>query len=321
MMLRADPRPWARRATTRTLIWWRAGPTRLRLRRHLVALSVGPALLLLVLIAKLLSVQIVGYSMIGDFSHHDNEALRDDIDTLSLLDVIEPQKVTFAQGDLAVLEGRLDDAEHAFDSAMAHSVAGDTCTARVNLEMVRETLGDLAARSGDKAKARQRYTSALGVVTAAPASAHCFTGNDDPNPDRRRIRDATAQRLNDKLKSLDRPPGAPPAPPPTAAPTDPSAPLTPSTLPPPPAPAGPPTPEAPTPPPPPPAEGGPTPVFGPGAAGGPGGTGALNDADPDRLPSQGGGANPGHALGGGGDPLDKLRDALGTSDSTGASRE
>jgi hypothetical protein len=320
MMLRADPRSWARHASVRAASWWRSGPTRLRLRRRLVALSVVPALLLLVLIAKLISVQLVGSSLVDDFARHDTDALRDDIKTLSLLNIIEPQTITFANADLAVLEGRLEDAERDFNSALA-GAANDDCAARVNLELVRETLGDLAARSGDKAHARQRYTSALEVVTAAPAQAKCFAGNADPNSDRRRIREATPQRLNDKLKSLDRPPAPPPGPPPTVAPTDPSAALTPTSVPPPPPPAGPPTPEAPTPPPPPPSEGGPTPVFGPGASGGAGGSGALNDADPDRLPSQGGGAAPGHSLGDGGDPLDKLRDTLGTADSTGGSRE
>lgn len=320
-MLRADPRPWTRRAGVRAASWWRAGPTRQRLRRRLVVLSVPPALLLLIVVAKLISVQLLGTSAVDDFAHHDTEALRSDISALSLLNVIEPRNVTFAEGDLAVLEGRLEDAEHYFSSALSRAAADD-CPARVNLELVRETLGDLAARSGDKATARQRYSSALDIVTAAPASANCFQRNHDPNPDRHRIRDATPQRLKDKIQSLDRPPAPPPGPPPSVAPTDPSAPITPSKLPPPPPPAGPPTPEAPTPPPTPPAADGPTPVFGPGAAEGSTGPGALNDAAPDRLPSQGAGAaNPGHELGGGGDPLEKLRDTLGTSDSTGGSRE
>lgn len=280
-------------------------------------MSLLPALLLLVVIVKLISVQLVGNGAIDDFARHDTEALRNDIDALSLLNVIEPEHVTFANGDLAVLEGRLDDAERNFSSALSHAAADD-CTSRVNLELVRETLGDLAARSGDKAGARGRYTSALEVVTGAPETAHCFKGNNDPNSDRRRIRDATPERLKDKLASLDRPPAPPPSPAVSVPPTDPSAPLTSTALPPPPPPAGPPTPEAPTPPP---SGGGPGPVFGPGGGGGTDGPGALNDADPDRLPSQGSGAAPGHALGGGGDPLDKLRDALGTSDSTGGSRE
>ncbi|GAB4992614.1 hypothetical protein MAHJHV61_48360 [Mycobacterium avium subsp. hominissuis] len=62
-------------------------------------------------------------------------------------------------------------------------------------------------------------------------------------------------------------------------------------------------------------------MFGPGTGAGSGGPGTLNDVDPDRLPSQGGGGNPGHALGGGGNPLDKLQDTLANADATGASRE
>lgn len=318
MMLRADPRPWARRTLSHAQHWWRHGPTRLRLRRRLMVFSLPAALLLLVAVTKMISILLVGSSAVSDFAQHNTEALRDDINTLSMLNIIEPQKVTFAQADLAVLEGRLDDAEHAFSAALAHTPAASSCTVRVNLELVRETLGDLAARSGDKNLARQRYTSALDIVNQAPP--HCFQANNDPNPDRGRIRNATPERLKDKLKSLDRPPPPPPPPPSTIPPSDSSAPLTPTTLPPEPPPGGPPTPEAPTPPPPP-SGGGPTPVFGPGSTTGSGGPGVLNDVDPDRLPTQGGGGKPGHAIGGGGDPLDKLQDTLASSDATGASRE
>lgn len=319
MMLRTDPRPWARRAIARTAWWWNAGSTRLRQRRRMVVFSLPAALVALAVIAKLISVQLVGGDAVDDFAHHSTDALRDDISSLSVLNIIEPNKITFARGDLAVLEGRLEDAEHAFSTAVAHPPDGDPCTARVNLELIRETLGDLAARSGDKNLARQRYTSALDVVTAAPQQAQCFTGNQDRNQDRRKIRNATPERLKDKIKSLDRPPAPPQGAPATASPTDPSAPLTTTALPAPPAPGGPPTPEAPTPPPPPPS-GGQDPVFTPGSQGG-GGGGVLDDTDPDRLPSQGAGRAPGHALGGGGDPLDKLRDALGASDSKGGSHE
>ncbi|MCV6988119.1 hypothetical protein H7I87_09815 [Mycobacterium timonense] len=319
MMLRADPRPWARRTLSRARSWWRRGPTRARLRRRLMVYSVPAALLLLAATAKMISVMLVGGSAVDDFARHDTEALSADINALSVLNVIEPQKVSFDQADLAVLEGRIEDAEHTFSSVLAGTPAAESCPVRVNLELIRETLGDLAARAGDKTLARQRYTSALDVVNNAPA--HCFQANNDPNPDRGRIRNATPERLNDKLKSLDRPPAPPPPPPSTVPPADTSAPLTPTTAPPEPPPGGPPTPEAPTPPPPPPSAGGQTPVFGPGTGAGSGGPGTLNDVDPDRLPSQGGGGNPGHALGGGGNPLDKLQDTLANADATGASRE
>jgi hypothetical protein len=320
MMLRADPRPFAQRALRGTRTWWRRGPTRLRLRRRLVVLSLPVALVVLVAAAKMISVLLlVGGAAVEAFAEHDTESLRDDTNALAVLNVIEPQRIPFAQGDLASLEGRIDDAERAFSAALAGTSAADSCAVRVNLELVRENQGDLAARNADKKRARDRYQSALEVVKAAPPQ--CFQANNDPNADRRRIRNNSRERLNDKIKSLDRPPAPLPPPPSTVPPSESSAPLAPTTLPPEPPPPGPPTPAAPSPP----TDGsGPnsTPVFGPGGGTDAGnGQGSLNDVDPDRLPTQGSGGSPGHALGTGGDPLTRLQDALANADSTGGSRE
>lgn len=53
-----------------------------------------------------------------------------------------------------------------------------------------------------------------------------------------------------------------------------------------------------------------------------GGSEALNDIDPDRLPTGGGAKKPGHKLGvGNGDPLDELQQALRDSNATGGNRE
>lgn len=319
-MLRADPRPWLHRARWRTTLWWRSGSIRQRFRRKLVVFSLPVALLLIAAMAKITTVMLVGSSAVDDFARHDIDALRSDLDTLSTFNVIEPQKLTFAQGDLAVLEGRLDDAEHSFTTALDAVDAADSCPVRINLELVRETQGDLAARGGDKAGAEQRYSSALGAVKDAPPQ--CFSGNTDPNPDRRHVREDAAARLQAKIDSLHRPP-PPPSSTATPTPTAPSPSLAPTTLPgvPPPGAGAPPT-AAPSPPPPPPGSGpGDAPVFGPGGGdGGDGGPGALNDVDPDRLASSGNSPAPGHRLGTG-DPLDKLQDALGNADATGSSRD
>jgi hypothetical protein len=124
------------------IVSWR---TRLRLRRRLVVLSVPAALVVLVAAAKMISVLLVGGAAVEAFAEHDTESLRDDINALAVLNVIEPQKIPFAQGDLAALEGRIDDAERAFSNALAGTSAADSCAVRVNLELVRETQGDLAA--------------------------------------------------------------------------------------------------------------------------------------------------------------------------------
>jgi hypothetical protein len=84
---------------------------------------------------------------------------------------------------------------------------------RVNLELVRETQGDRAAATGDRARAEERYASALAVVDTSPQA--CFAGNSDPDPTRRAIRDDTVNRLAAKRTALNAtPPAVPPAPPP-----------------------------------------------------------------------------------------------------------
>jgi hypothetical protein len=318
-MLRADPGSWLRSRARQTRRWWSAGSTRIRFRRRLVIWSLPVALILLVVLGKLIGVLIVGGSVPDDFARHDIDALRDDLDSLSTFNVIEPFKLPFAQGDLAVLEGRLDDAEHSFETALDRTPADAVCPVRINLELVRETQGDIAARNGDKAKAEQRYDAALAAVKDAPAN--CFAGNTDPNEDRRHIRQDAEPRLHAKIDSLHRPP-PPPSPPPSTVSSAPTTSLAPTQLPGAGAdPTGPPPTAAPTPPP---SGGtGDRPVFGPNASGGGGGgDGPLNDVDPDRIPISGGGSAPGHSLDPkGGDPLDKLQKVLGNSDATGASRQ
>jgi hypothetical protein len=313
-MLQRDPRIAARRIWQRAAWWWRRGPSRLRLRRHLTVYSVPVAVLLLAVIGKIIATELTGAAAVSDFAHHDIDALRDDVSTLQGLNIIEPGQVSFIAGDLAVLEGNLDGAEHQFAAALERTSGDDSCAVRVNLELVRETQGDLAANRAEIARAEERYNSALGVISGAPA--HCFKDNNDPNPDRRRIRNDAEARLADKIKALHLPPATPPPPPQTVT-SAPSTSLTSSELPPPPPPGATSTP---TPPPPPPGPGANGPVIGPNGGGG-GNTGGLNDVSPDRLPVGGGGPVPPHRLGtgDGSNPLDQLQRGLSDSDATGSS--
>jgi len=318
-MLQADPRAWVRSRVRRTRTWWTGGSTRIRFRRRLVVWSVPVALILLAVMGKIIGVLIVGASVPDDFARHDIDALRDDLDSLSAFNVIEPFKLPFAQGDLAVLEGRLDDAEHSFQTALDRTPADAVCPVLTNLELVRETQGDVAARSGDKATAQQRYEAALAAVKDAPAN--CFAGNTDPNAERKHIRQDAEPRLHAKIDSLHQPPPPPSPPPSTVPPALPTTSLAPTQLPGAADPTGRPPTTAPSPPPQ--AGGGDRPVFGPDAGSGrANGGGPLNDVDPDRLPITGGGVAPGHSLDPkGGDSLDKLQKVLGNSDATGSSRE
>lgn len=190
------------------------------LRRRLLVFSAPVAVLMVVALVKLCSVVIAGGLAPTDFAQKDVGALRTEVATLNALNVVEPAKAFFAAGNLAVLDGRLEDADGQFSEALARTGPAESCDTRVNLELVRETLGDKAAGVPDVEAAVARYRSALAAVNDAPAG--CFEGNADPDPERRDVRDQAADRLNDKIGDLTAAP--PPPPPPVAAPPPPPPP-------------------------------------------------------------------------------------------------
>ena len=101
-----------------------------------------------------------------------------------MLNVIEPDKAYFAAGGLAVLDNRLEEADRQFSESLAHG--RDSCATRVNLQLVRETLGDRAAAVFDGRTAVGHYLSARTVVEQAQQG--CFAGNTDADPQRQVLR-------------------------------------------------------------------------------------------------------------------------------------
>jgi hypothetical protein len=197
------------------------GPSRLRLRRRLLVFSAPVAIVALVASIKMISVVVAGNSAASDFARGDISALRDDVSVLKVLNVLEPLNAPYADGSLAVLEGRLDQADARYSEVLSRISAAQSCAVRVNLELVRETQGDLAARGLRGAVAHERYSSASTLVEEADSG--CFQGNTDANPERQAIRDDAAARLAAKLSALLAPP-PPPAPPPDAQAPEPEAP-------------------------------------------------------------------------------------------------
>ena len=167
-----------------------------RLRRRLLVWSAPAALLIVAAIVASTSVVIAHHSVASDI----------------------------AAGNLAARDGRLDEAERRFSDAVRADSA-QSCSARVNLELVRETLGDREVAAGDGPAAIDRYRAALSVVTDAPGG--CFEANGDADAARRIIRVESRSRLEAKLALLERP-----LPPPPAATPPPSRPPAPPPLPP-----------------------------------------------------------------------------------------
>jgi hypothetical protein len=203
------------------LTWWRTGPARLRLRRRLLVFSAPVALLLVVVIVKSLSVVIAGDSAASAYTERDDAGLRRAVDSLTVLNVIEPAKAYFAAGSLAVLDNRLEEADRNFSESLARTEPAESCATRVNLQLVRETLGDRAAAALDGRTAVAQYVSARTVVEQAPQG--CFAGNADADSQRQVLRDDALRRLNAKIDAAQvAPPPPPPAPDATVTPPPPA---------------------------------------------------------------------------------------------------
>lgn len=194
-----------------------------RVRRRLLLYSAPVVLAVLIAVVKMLSVVVIGDSAAASFTDRDTEAMAGDVSGLRVLDIVEPGKADQAAGALAVLENRLDDADRYFSAAVVRLDSDESCSARVNLELVRETLGDRAIASAEPELALTHYLGARDVVERAPDG--CFVGNNDPDPDRRTIRSNAPARLNDKIEAasaiaappVSSPPPAAQAPPPATA--------------------------------------------------------------------------------------------------------
>ncbi|BBW99708.1 hypothetical protein BST36_24960 [Mycolicibacterium moriokaense] len=190
---------------------------RSRLRRRLLVFSAPVALLLIAVIVKSLWVVVAGGSAASAFAERDTAQLRRAVDTLMVFNVIEPAKVHFAAGGLAVLENDLGEADRQYSQSLARS---ESCATRVNLAFVRETLGDRAAARFDGRSAVAHYLDARSVVEQA--SPGCFAGNTDPDPQRRTLRNDALSRLDRKIQAAQVAPPPPPTAPEATAPPPPS---------------------------------------------------------------------------------------------------
>lgn len=177
-------------------------------RRRLLLWSAPVALLLIVVIVKMTSMTVASRSAAEAYANGDIDTLRTDVSILRVLDLVDPAGTALAAGGLAVLDGRLDEAERQY------AAAGDECPALVNLTLVRETRGDEAVGAADGPLAIDRYRSALDVALTVPES--CFATDADANPERRAVLTDTVPRLQRKLALLERPLAPPPPPPPAA---------------------------------------------------------------------------------------------------------
>lgn len=168
------------------------------LRRKLILLSILPALMLVAIGVKLVTMVAYGHAARSDYLEYDSRGLADDVQVLKAMNVIDSYKAHFAEGDRYALEGRLTDAEAEFKTSLSLVDPAESCPVRINLEVVLETQGDLKSADNRRDEAKSLWQEALKTVQEAPAG--CFDTVTEPDEEQRLHRNETEQRLLDKLK-------------------------------------------------------------------------------------------------------------------------
>ena len=159
----------------------------MKLRRRLLIYSAPVVVAVLILVVKLASVAVAGNAAVRHFAQGDVAALAGDVDTLRVLNIVEPAKAHYAAGTLAVLQNRLDAADREFTEALQRTEHAQSCAVRVNLALVRESRGDAAAAVFEAPAAVDHYLGAKQVIEEAPAGC---------------VGDDTAARLEAKIAAV-----------------------------------------------------------------------------------------------------------------------
>jgi tetratricopeptide (TPR) repeat protein len=176
----------------------RSGPRRRRLLRW----STLPALLVLCLAAKLLSLDPLAGHAARAFDAKDAAAVGRAAEALLAGNIVEPHKAPFAAGDAQALAGNFAAARVRFEEALelvpwAAEGLPDNCIIRLNLVLAIERLGDDKLRLEEAGAAAALFTEALEVAGTAPDG--CFSGG--PAVEAGEKLSEAEGRLNGKLEA------------------------------------------------------------------------------------------------------------------------
>lgn len=143
-----------------------------RLQRRLLLGSLPLVLLVLLLAAKLLSVAIASAQLEQAFVKGDAAGVHSAAGVLKVVNIIEPYKAWFNDGDGYVLSGDFEAAKTEFEQALKLAPPAESCQVRVNLTLTLEKLGDAQGAAGRSETARSLYDQGVKITEAAPPG--CF---------------------------------------------------------------------------------------------------------------------------------------------------
>ncbi len=192
-----------------------ANRKRRRIRRW-VALGTLPLTLAAFLLAvKLLSMYPLAHQAIVSHVMGDHSGTVRAGQGQEFLNIVERHKAPFNHGVGLASAGQLPEARAKFEEALDLASGLDVCPVRVNLALVIERMGDLAAREGAADKAMALYGEALLITIETPPecdSPEADQASSDPDRSLQDTLDDLEERLRDKQQQSGQPPGQPEGP-------------------------------------------------------------------------------------------------------------
>lgn len=151
---------------------------RATIRRRIAWASIIPALLVLALVVKLLSMFTFAHFSLSAYADGNGEGASSAAAGQQPANWFEPYKAPFNEGDGLALSGELPAAREKFEHALTLARGLEECVVRVNLSLTIELQGDAAASAGDQAAAQKFYVEALAVTADTPDECHSDEANE-----------------------------------------------------------------------------------------------------------------------------------------------
>ncbi|MDN5715892.1 MAG: hypothetical protein L0G89_01530 [Janibacter sp.] len=153
---------------------------RLRRRRRLIWATVLPAIILLVLAARFLTLPVNMGSAQEAHGSDDGQGMVSASDKLHILNIVERWRAPFVEGTGKSISGDLDGGRTDLETALSRtSNPQDDCTVRTNLVITISQQSDKAKEDGDEAREKALAEEALKLIEEGPEG--CLDGSDDGN--------------------------------------------------------------------------------------------------------------------------------------------
>lgn len=153
---------------------------RLRRRRRLIYATILPAIILIVLAVRFLTLPVNMGSAQQAHGGDDGAGMVSAADKLHILNIVERWRAPFVEGTGKSISGDLEGGRSDLELALSRTKSPpDDCTVRTNLVITISQQADKAKEGGDKDREKTLAEEALKLIEDGPEG--CFDGSDDGN--------------------------------------------------------------------------------------------------------------------------------------------